>query len=68
MGFKRGFPKIHDNVDVVRVANEMKPCNVEKFVLNIQPPECMGLLCKGLFLQGHAQVKMFLEGFVNEQI
>ena len=29
MGFKRGFLKIHDNVDVVRIANEMKPCGVK---------------------------------------
>ena len=28
-GFKRDFPKIHDNVDVVRVTNEMKPCGVK---------------------------------------
>ena len=29
LGFKRDFPKIHDNVDVVLVANEMKPCGVK---------------------------------------
>ena len=29
MGFRRDFPKIHNNVDVVRVANEMKPCGVK---------------------------------------
>ena len=29
MGFKIGFPKTHDNVDVVRVANEMKSCGVK---------------------------------------
>ena len=29
LGFRRDFPKIHDNVDVVRVANEMKPCGVK---------------------------------------
>ena len=29
LGFRRDFPKIHDNVDVVRVANEMKPCCVK---------------------------------------
>ena len=23
------FPKIHDNIDVVRVANEMMPCGVK---------------------------------------
>ena len=26
LGFKIDSPKIHDNIDVVRVANEMKPC------------------------------------------
>ena len=29
MGFRIDFPKIHDNVDVVWVANEMKPCDVK---------------------------------------
>ena len=29
MGFKRDFPKIHDSVDVVRVANEMKLCGMK---------------------------------------
>ena len=29
MGFKKDFSKIHDNVDVVRVANEIKPCGVK---------------------------------------
>ena len=29
LGFRRDFPKIHDNVDVVRIANEMKPCGVK---------------------------------------
>ena len=29
LGFRRDFPKIHDNVDVVQVANEMKPCGVK---------------------------------------
>ena len=26
MGYRRDFPKIHDSVDVLRIANEMKPC------------------------------------------
>ena len=30
LGFRRDFPKIHDSVDVVRVANEMKPYGVKK--------------------------------------
>ena len=29
LGFKIDSPKIHDNVDVVWVANEMKPCGVK---------------------------------------
>jgi len=29
LGFKRGFYKIYDNVDVVRIANEMKPCSMK---------------------------------------
>ena len=29
LGFRRDFPKIHDNVDVMRIANEMKPCGVK---------------------------------------
>ena len=29
LGFRRDFPKIHDNVDVVQVANEMKLCGVK---------------------------------------
>ena len=29
LGFKIDSPKIHDNDDVVRVANEMKPCGVK---------------------------------------
>ena len=29
LGFRRDFHKIHDNVDVVRVANEMKSCGVK---------------------------------------
>ena len=28
LGFRRDFPKIHDNVDVVQVSNEIKPCGV----------------------------------------
>ena len=31
LGFRRDFPKIHDNVDMVRVANEMKSCGVKNF-------------------------------------
>ena len=34
LGFKIDSPKIYDNIDVVRVANEMKSCGVKKFVLN----------------------------------
>ena len=29
LGFRRDFPKIHDNVNVVWVANKMKPCGVK---------------------------------------
>ena len=29
LGFKIDSPKIHDNIDVVRVANEMKSCGVK---------------------------------------
>ena len=29
LGFRRDFPKIHDNVDVMQVANEMKLCCVK---------------------------------------
>ena len=29
LGFRRDFPKIHDNVDVVQVVNVMKPCGVK---------------------------------------
>ena len=33
LGFKRDFSKIHDNIDVVRVANEIKPCGVKNLSL-----------------------------------
>ena len=36
LGFRRDFPKIHDSVDVVRVANEMKPYGVK----NLSSIEC----------------------------
>ena len=29
LGFKIDSPKIHDNIDVVQVANEMKPCGIK---------------------------------------
>ena len=29
LGFRRDSPKIHDSVDVVRVANKIKPCGVK---------------------------------------
>ena len=29
LGFRRGFPKIHDSVEMVRAANEMNPCGVK---------------------------------------
>ena len=29
LGFKIDSPKIHDNIDMVRVANEMKPYGVK---------------------------------------
>ena len=29
LGFRRDFPKIYDNVNVVQVTNEMKPCGVK---------------------------------------
>ena len=29
LGFRRDFPKIYDNVDVVQVANEIKQCGVK---------------------------------------
>ena len=29
LGFKRDFPKIHDSVNMVRVANDMKSCGVK---------------------------------------
>ena len=35
MGFKRYFSKIHDNIDVVRVANEIKPYSVK--ILSLTP-------------------------------
>ena len=38
-GLKKDFPKFHDNVDVVRVANEIKPCGMKilsSTPLNIQ--------------------------------
>ena len=38
LGFKRDFSKIHDNVDVVQVANEMKPCGVKNLSLTFSPP------------------------------
>ena len=34
LGFKRDFPRIHDNVDVMWVANEMKPCGMKEIFLN----------------------------------
>ena len=33
LGFKRDFPKIHNNVDVVQVTNEMKLCGVKNLSL-----------------------------------
>ena len=47
-GFKRGFPIIHDNVDVVRVANEMKPCGVKNLSSTFSPPSawaCFARAC-----------------------
>ena len=38
LGFKRDFPKIHDNVDVVRVANKMKSCGVKNLSSTFSPP------------------------------
>ena len=38
LGFKIDSPKIHDNIDMVRVANEMKPCGV-KNLLSTTPKE-----------------------------
>ena len=32
---KEIFPKMHDNVDVVWVANEMKPCGLKNLSLTI---------------------------------
>ena len=33
LDFKRDFPKIHDSIDVVWVANEIKSCGVKKLSL-----------------------------------
>ena len=33
LGFRRDFPKIYDNVDVVQVANEIKPCGIKNLSL-----------------------------------
>ena len=35
LGFKIDSPKIHDNIDVVRVTNEMKPCGVKNLHLTV---------------------------------
>ena len=35
LGFKIDSPKIHDNIDVVRVANEMKPYGVKNLHLTV---------------------------------
>ena len=32
-------PKIHDNIDVVRVANEMKPCGVKNLPSTTSTPD-----------------------------
>ena len=33
LGLKRDFVKLHDSVDVVQVANEIKPCGVKNLSL-----------------------------------
>ena len=33
LSFKIDSPKIHDNIDVVRIANKMKPCDVKNLPL-----------------------------------
>ena len=38
LGFKIDSPKIHDNVDVVQVANEMKRCGVKNLSSTFSPP------------------------------
>ena len=61
LGFKIDSPKIHDNIDVMRVANEMKPCDVKNLPSTFSPPSAWACCARACFLQGHAQVKMFLE-------
>ena len=50
LGFTRDFSKIHDNVDMVRVANEMKPCGVK----NLSPT--MTIFFIEWFFQYHIRV------------
>ena len=61
LGFKIDSPKIHDNIDVMRVANEMKPCDVKNLPSTFSPPSAWACCARACFLQGHAQVKIFLE-------
>ena len=52
--------KIHDNIEVVWVANEIKPCGVKIFSSTFSPQ------VHWLVLQRHACVKVLLEDFVDE--
>ena len=49
LGFKIYSPKIHDNIDMVRVANEMKPCGVKNLPSTIVIDACFARRCAGLF-------------------
>ena len=49
LGFKIYSRKIHDNIDMVRVANEMKPCGVKNLPSTIVIDACFARRCAGLF-------------------
>ena len=54
LGFKRDFPRIHDCVEVVRVANEMKPFGVKNL---------SSIVCKLSLIQ---KIKYTIESFIKQ--
>ena len=56
LGFKGDFPKIHDSVDIVQVANEMKPCGV-KILSSIDIKHNPKISLKAIFYPKEKKIK-----------
>ena len=66
LGFKIDYPKIHDSVDVVQVAIEIKPCGVKNLSSTFSPPSawaCFARACltKACFCKGMHEWRCFLK-------